>query len=132
MAEDKLDSALINAMTSGLRYLTLNPEVVSVTYRKFGKSKQNQCYSNAFHYLSDHPSAKFVLGYIFLHGSIPIEHAWVYDGAYFDITIDPNPDDVFLKLLELDMRDVVEFASDTSHAPDLYNLNRWSAEKSHR
>jgi hypothetical protein len=43
------------------------------------------CYNNAFNFVHENPTARYVIGYAL--SVIPIEHAWVwYEGTYYDPT----------------------------------------------
>lgn len=122
-------------MSSQLRYLDVDIKEVKVGYKPHKKSKQKDCYNNAYRELTDHlsPDSRYVLGYL-MHASgdqhIPIEHAFVFDGnSYWDVTLDPRPEDEYISLVELTMGEVMDFVNENGHAPDLYAMNRFNGTK---
>jgi hypothetical protein len=81
----------------------------------------NACYNNAFHFVSNYPEAKYVVGYG--HSLIPIDHAWVkLDGKYHDLSWEINsPDGVegraYVPLFELDMAELLEIIPENGMCP---------------
>lgn len=125
---DKQQKEMIGMMTSGLRHLDVDIEMVEVLHKSHSRSEKKQCYNNSYRFVSDHYSQhpKYVLGYVFLHGSIPIEHAWVsVNEHYFDVTLDPGNDDVYVKVVEVPEALLLDYINQQGHAPDLNSLNRF-------
>lgn len=85
-----------------------------------------QCYNNAYRFISDNTSSpyKYVLGYYFLNGSIPIEHAWVKIGKkHFDVTLKSISGDCFYVELEsLALDELYEFVAVHKYPPSMFDL----------
>jgi hypothetical protein len=128
---EAIDMSMINMMMQGLRYLkNVNIAEVKVLQKKHKPSIAKQCFINSYRYiLNSNPNAIYVLGYSFIHG-IPIEHAWIKENdTYYDVTLDPQTMQGYIKVLELSFADVVEYVDSKQYAPSLYDLNRFYADK---
>ena len=128
---EALDMSMINMMMQGLRYLkNVDIQEVKVLQKKHKRSEAKQCFNNSYKYiLHTNPNAIYVLGYSFIHG-IPIEHAWIKENdTYYDVTLDPQSMQGYIKVLELSFNDVVEYVDSKQYAPSLYDLNRFYVDK---
>jgi hypothetical protein len=102
-------------------------EQVTVNYLEFDRSEPKDCYNNAFRFISDNWShdITYILGYTLVHG-IPIQHAWVkVDGQHLDVTLDPGTN-LYFKVIEVSKVHLLAYVNDHHHAPDLYDINRFS------
>lgn len=120
---------LLHTMTSGLKYIKLDLKKVDVKYKAKPGSQKKQCFNNAFRALADHPNTSYVLGYMFFHG-IPIEHAWIKQGeTYYDVTLDPEKQEDYISVAEFSFDEVMQYVDKFSHAPSLYDMNRFEAAR---
>lgn len=123
---------MIKMMASQLKFLDVDVKEVEVSYLHHAHSQQKQCFNNAYLALNDNNDL-YVLGYYMMDLStqqIPIEHAWIKRGnVYYDVTLEPRDNDAYVSLVELTLDQVVEFADDKGHAPDLYAMNRFIGSK---
>lgn len=113
-------------ITSGLK-LDLDVKHVVVKSKHFGRSAKKECYNNSWRYIQDNykEKAKYILGYVFVHG-VPIEHAWVKVGSqHFDVTLDDAEKSTYYQVIEVPDDLLSEYVDKSHYAPDLYSLNRF-------
>ena len=116
----KVGDAEVGFDLDGLEEVEINP-MAELGYDEIPEifSKPNLCYNNAFHFVSNHPEAKYVVGYG--HSVIPIDHAWVkVDGKYYDPSWEANSGlegKAYVPLYELDMADLLEIIPDNNMCP---------------
>jgi len=73
-------------------------------YRKLKGATPKNCFNNSFKALTFNLSAKYVLGYIFVH-NIPIEHCWIReDDTHYDITINPTLNNQYFFVSEFSLQ----------------------------
>jgi hypothetical protein len=121
-------TSVINLMVRQLRFI--EPKLVEVTaeYRKIAGAKKKECYNNSFRALGANDT--YVLGYVLFHG-VPIEHAWIKDqsGKHFDVTLIDAKDLAYVSVFEVPQDLLHEYVSKNQHAPSLYDINRFVANK---
>lgn len=109
------------------------PKKITCTYQRFAQAKPKQCFNNAFLFMLDHSVSnddRFVLGYYLLHGSIPVEHAFVkHNGKYIDVTLEPKDGDEYISMLELTFAEVTDCAHEDGYAPDIYAYGKYVRKK---
>ena len=135
MENSEVDLALITTLTQSFRYMKVNPQIVEVRYQPFKNSIKKQCYNNSFRYLTqEHGNdVRYIMGYLFLYKTIPIDHAFVRVGTeYLEITVKPGPDDIHVSLVEITRQELLDYVVDNNHAPDLFSYNRWLAERARK
>ena len=127
LENDKL--GLVKMVTQGIKHVGVKPNEVEVQFKKITGAQKKQCFNNAFKALAGHPDSKYVLGYVFLH-NIPIEHAWIKEGdVYYDVTLDPAKQHGYISVSEFSLNDIMLYVDKYGHAPSLFDINRFNANK---
>lgn len=96
--------------------LKTKPELVDVKIRPYSKSKAKNCFRNAASYVINTIGSSYILGYYVFH-DVPIEHAWVYDDGYYDVTL-KKAEGQYYKLVQLEFKDLV-IALNKNHNYDI-------------
>lgn len=106
----------------------LKSKKVPMIYKKWEKSRPKHCYDNCWHFLQKDVGAVYVLGFLLLDNSIPIEHAWLKKGKkYYDITIsdDKQFTQTYYSFIELDFTAVNKLAGLCEYVPDIIAYTRF-------
>lgn len=99
---------------------------VPIKYKKWKRSRPKHCYDNCWDYLKTNPKAKYVLGFLVLDNAIPIEHAWIKDVDYYDITLsdDKKFTQTYHVFVELSYTATANLAHLCGYIPDLLAYTR--------
>jgi hypothetical protein len=130
MASSLNSNDIISMLVENLKNLRVQVEEVEIKYKPYHSSVAKDCYNNCFRYMSNEFTSRvqYILGYIVIHG-VPIEHAWVeIDGTHYDVTIKPQ-ESKYYKVMTVCGGDLFAFVNTKHHAPDLFALNRFMANR---
>ena len=101
-------------------------EEVRPMVERWSHSRPNACYNNAFLYASERPGCRYVLGYLFVGGSVPIEHAWVWDPkrGHLEVTLPTIAGDRWVEMHRPGMRWCLDFAMEAGYPPAAHEYRR--------
>lgn len=113
---------------------SLKSKQVPIKYKKWKNSRPKHCYDNCWEFLVQNQdkksssSTKYVLGFLVLNDSIPIEHAWIkHKDLYYDITLsdDKKFTQTYHVFVELSFKETANLAQLCGYVPDLLAYARY-------
>jgi hypothetical protein len=95
--------------------------IVDVEIKPYSRARIKECFNNSFNFVSEN-GGRYILGYYFMNGVIPIEHAWVFhEGSHYDITLkDIGEKDLYVEVCSIDYEQLLEIVLKNKYAPSIY------------
>jgi len=121
------EKVVLDPIKAAASHYGATPRKVEVEIEEHGWAQSRSCFNNAHIYVGSNPQALYVLGYLSLEG-MPIEHAWVKNIVYKDVTLKKATAPLGLKyfsLFELTYEELVALIVKYETVPSLYECYRY-------
>jgi hypothetical protein len=128
--ESSDELSTIHMIAGMYKNLNINVQQVYIQHIKSRYNGMKNCFYNAEMTVKKNKTAKYVLGFIIVHG-VPLEHAWIKlaSGDYIDTTINTPEKYSYYSCLELTNDELLNQIKHTKSKPgyiDLSVLNRYT------